>query len=169
MWRVQKGCWCHDFHKGKYLAPSRASQLKSQGTQRSKEYFLQFFMFFLRKKSDGQGPKLWLQMMHTSHSYIVSHCSFHKSTICGDRPCKSDTLWFSWSWTAVFSEPEWSLSEFSLDHGPLPLCNCLCFGNNNTIYAFKVRNNVIKSDSDIQEKTIFWKLDISPSSGLCWC
>lgn len=52
--------------------------------------------------------------------------------------------------------------------GPLPL-SFMCFGNNNTIYAFKIRNNVIKSYSDIQEKTIFWKLDILPSSGLCWC
>lgn len=36
---------------------------------------------------------------------------------------------------------------------------------NNTIHAFKIRNNVMKNYSDFQEKAIFWKLDILPSSG----
>lgn len=88
MRKVQKGCRCYDFHKVKSLVSSRASQLKSQGTQRSKEYFLQLFMFFLAKEIEP--PKA--QALTVDYACkLLLHClaslfpQIHKSTICGDQ------------------------------------------------------------------------------------
>lgn len=153
MRKVQKGCRCHDFHKVKSLVSSRASQLKSQGTQRSKEYFLQLFIFFLAKEVE---PPRAEALTVDYACKLLLHClaslfpQTHKSTIASPSlhclpgakprsPLSQNGACLSFHWTTA----------------PFLYVTVCVLAINNTIHAFKIRNNVIKNYSDFQEKAIF--------------